>query len=108
TSSFRQPLPAGPLTEELLRNAMPYDNEIVVCTMSGAQLGKVLDFAESKRGTDAFPYVAKPVSIDPDKQYKVAAADYLANGPYRSVFDCEKTKSGKRVREEVSRPGRLR
>ena len=35
-SSFRQPLPAGPLTMETLRAAMPYDNEIVSCTMSGA------------------------------------------------------------------------
>ncbi|HEV7920564.1 MAG TPA: 5'-nucleotidase C-terminal domain-containing protein [Thermoanaerobaculia bacterium] len=103
TSSFRQPLPSGTLTEELLRNAMPYDNEIVLCTMSGAQLQRVLAFAESKRGTDAFAYVARPASIESDKSYKVAAADFLANGPYREVFDCEKTKSGKRVREEVRR-----
>ena len=103
TSSFRQPLPAGTLTEELLRNAMPYDNEIVVCSMSGAQLQRVLAFAESKRGTDAFAYIARPAAIESDKTYKVAAADYLANGPYREVFDCEKTKSGKRVREEVRR-----
>ncbi|HKO54522.1 MAG TPA: 5'-nucleotidase C-terminal domain-containing protein [Thermoanaerobaculia bacterium] len=103
TSSFRQPLPAGPLTEELLRNAMPYDNEIVVCTMSGAQLQRVLDFAESKRGTDAFAYIVRPATIDRDESYKVAAADFLANGPYREVFACEKTKSGKRVREEVRR-----
>ena len=103
TSSFRQPLPAGTLTEELLRNAMPYDNEIVVCTMSGAQLQRVLAFAESKRGTDAFAYIAKPAAIASDGSYKVAAADYLASGPYRDVFNCEKTKSGKRVREEVRR-----
>jgi 5'-nucleotidase len=103
TSSFRQPLPAGPLTEELLRNAMPYDNEIVVCTMSGAQLRRVLDFAESKRGTDSFAYIARPAVIDGDKSYKVAAADFLANGPYREVFACEKNRSGKRVREEVRR-----
>jgi 5'-nucleotidase len=103
TSSFRQPLPAGTLTEELLRNAMPYDNEIVVCTMSGAELQRVLAFAESKRGTDAFAYIAKPAAIASGHQYKVAAADYLASGPYREVFPCEKTKSGKRVREEVRR-----
>jgi 5'-nucleotidase len=44
-SSFRQPLPAGPLTTEALLAAMPYDNEIVVCTMTGAQLTRVLDAA---------------------------------------------------------------
>jgi len=35
-SSFRQSLPSGVVTLEDLRNAMPYDNEIVVVEMSGA------------------------------------------------------------------------
>ncbi|MFP5247470.1 MAG: bifunctional metallophosphatase/5'-nucleotidase, partial [Thermoanaerobaculia bacterium] len=38
TSSFRGALASGTLTLEALRAAMPYDNEIVVCTMSGALL----------------------------------------------------------------------
>ena len=34
TSSFRQDLPSGTITMEMLRNAMPYDNEIVTATLS--------------------------------------------------------------------------
>src|SRR5262249_13698736 len=33
TSSFRQDLPDGRITMEMLRDAMPYDNEIVTATM---------------------------------------------------------------------------
>ena len=85
-SSFRLPLPAGPLTMELLRGALPYDNEIVVCTMSGAQL-RALAPDVLTSGADA---------LDPAKQYRVATTDYLAN---RDAFTCEGTK--KRVRAEL-------
>src|SRR5436190_4860164 len=38
TSTFRQPLPRGPITMEMPRDAMPYENEIVIANLSGAQL----------------------------------------------------------------------
>lgn len=94
-SSFRSPLPAGTLTMELLRGALPYDNEIVACAMDGAQLQRFLDAA----GPDSI--VAGPSSIDAAKQYRVATTDYLANVAYREVFICEQEKSGLKVREEV-------
>jgi 5'-nucleotidase / UDP-sugar diphosphatase len=81
TSSFRRPLPAGTLTMELLRSAMPYDNELVVCTISGADLQRLS--AESfVSGTFA-----------PAGTYRVATTDYLGG---REKFNCEKT--GVRVR----------
>lgn len=86
TSSFRRPLPAGMLTMELLRGAMPYDNEIVVCTMSGADLQRLS--AES--------FVAG--AFTRDGTFRVATTDYLAG---REKFDCEKT--GVRVRAELAR-----
>ena len=100
-SSFRGSLPAGKLNMELLRGALPYDNEIVVCEMSGAQLERVLDFSASRAGTDSESYVAGVTTIDPARTYRVAAADYLANVAYRDVFTCEKKKTGLRVREEL-------
>lgn len=83
-SSFRGALPAGTLTLETLRAALPYDNEIVVCTMTDAQLRGVLDDS----------YVTP---FQPKSQYRVATTDYLANVAYK--FSCEKT--GLHVREEL-------
>lgn len=101
TSSFRASLPPGTLTMELLRAALPYDNEIVVCTMNGAQLQKLLDFGSSRKGSDAEPFVSGPEVIAPGRTYRVATTDYLANSAYREVFACEKTATGLRVREEL-------
>ncbi len=82
-SSFRGALPAGTLTLESLRGALPYDNEIVVCTMTSAQLQSIGD--------------AYVTSFEPGKTYRVATTDYLANVAYK--FTCDKT--GLRVREEL-------
>ncbi len=100
-SSFRGSLPSGTLTLEVLRAALPYDNEIVVCTLTGAQLQRVLDFSASRKGTDSESYVSGPGSIDPAKTYRVATTDYLANVAYREVFVCDREKTGLRVREEL-------
>jgi 5'-nucleotidase len=91
-SSFRQPLPAGPVTMEILRAAMPYDNEIVVCTMSAAQLQRVLDVA----GPESYV-----TPIVPAATYRVATTDYVALVAYKELFDCEKTQTGLHVRNEM-------
>jgi 5'-nucleotidase/UDP-sugar diphosphatase len=101
TSSFRGALPAGPLTPELLQAVLPYDNEIVVCTMAGAQLQKVLAESEARGGSDSAAFVSGPAELDPAGSYKVATTDYLANVAYRDVFDCAREKSGLRVRAEL-------
>jgi 5'-nucleotidase len=82
TSSFRQPLAAGPLNMESLRAALPYDNEIVVCTMTPAQL--------QRYAPESF------VSGELRESGRVATTDYLAN---REKLQCEKT--GKKVRSEL-------
>ena len=91
-STFRQPLPAGPLTMETLLAAMPYENEIVVCTMPAAQLQKFLDAA----GPDSFL-----TAYSPAPSYRVATTDFVANVAHKDTFECEKTKTGIRVREEM-------
>jgi 5'-nucleotidase / UDP-sugar diphosphatase len=102
TSSVRGSLPAGTLTMEVLRAALPYDNEIVVCTMTTPQLQRVLDFNSARQGTDAESVVAGAMDRSrPDATYRVATTDYLAFVAYKEVFDCDKQTTGLRVRDEV-------
>jgi 5'-nucleotidase/UDP-sugar diphosphatase len=101
SSSFRQSLPSGALTMELLRGAMPYDNEIVVCAMPGTQLQRLLDYDKSQSGTDAESYISGAESVDPSRSYQVATTDYLAFIAYKDVFTCDRVRTGLRVRDEV-------
>lgn len=94
TSSFRQDLPPGAITMEALRDAMPYDNEIVTATMSGEQLQKLIDF----KGDAAYHTAIK---IDPKATYKVATTDYLAAVSAYKVFFTGVQKTGVRVRERL-------
>jgi len=100
-SSFRQPLPRGPITAEMLRAALPYDNEIVVEEMRGDALAKLLAYGKGRNGSDASAVVDGITSPDPAKTYRVATTDYLAHAPgYRDLF-ANAQSTGKRVREEV-------
>lgn len=102
-SSFRQPLPAGTITGEQLRASLPYDNEIVVCTMSGAQWQRVVDESAKRDGSDSEAFLTKLPAVDPAKTYKVATTEYLANAAYKEVLGCTPEKTGRRVREELQR-----
>jgi 5'-nucleotidase len=87
-SSFRQDLPRGRVTLEALRAAMPYDNEILVYTLRGDAVGKLLAYGKSRQGSDSFAIVAAPNAIDPARMYRVATTDYLARTApgYRDFF----------------------
>lgn len=102
-SSFRQPLAAGPLTVEALRAALPYDNEIVVAEMSGEQLGRLLEYGRSRKGSDSFAIVTPVAALDPARTYRVATTDYLARVAegYRDWFGTAARPSGLHVREEM-------
>ena len=91
-SSFRGALPAGTLTLETLRAALPYDNDLVVCTMSSAQLGKLIEAAGAESYVTPF---------EPQREYRVATTDYLAYVAYKDAFACDKTRTGLKVREEL-------
>ena len=93
-SSFRQPLPSGPITVELLRAAMPYDNAIVVAELTGERLQQLLDKAKEV-------YVARPPAIDPKRTYKIATTDYVTGVAYREFFN-DVQKTGHTVREELA------
>jgi 5'-nucleotidase/UDP-sugar diphosphatase len=96
TSSFRQDLPSGTITLETLRQAMPYDNEIVVATLTAEELRRVVEFA-------ADPSYITPIAIDPAKTYRVATTDYLAKvSAYKHFFPATEP-TGRRAREVVQR-----
>ncbi|HKR63879.1 MAG TPA: 5'-nucleotidase C-terminal domain-containing protein [Thermoanaerobaculia bacterium] len=101
TSSFRQPLPRGTLTLELLLAALPYENEIETCTMVGAQVQQLLDYNASRKGTDDESFVSAPSSLGATKTYRIAVTDFLANMAWKDELQCERQKSGFKVREEL-------
>ena len=103
-SSFRQDLPRGPVTMESLRAAMPYDNEILIYTLRGDVVEKLLAYGKSRQGSDSFAIVAAPKTIDPAGMYRVATTDFLArNAPgYRDFFAGLTAETpGLRVRDEL-------
>lgn len=103
-SSFRQDIPPGRLTPESLRAALPYDNAILVYSMNGADVQKLLAFGASLAGSDSLAIVAAPESLDPARTYRVATTDYLAHvaAGYRDFFSGRaEEKSGLRVRDEL-------
>ena len=93
-SDVRQPLPEGLLTMELLRASLPYDNEIIVCTMPGATLQRLLTTAGEK-------VWVSDVKVDPAREYRVATTDYIANVAYKDAFACERQPTSLRVRDQV-------
>jgi 5'-nucleotidase len=103
-SSFRQDLPRGRVTMESLRAAMPYDNEILVYTLRGDVVEKLLAYGKSRQGSDSFAIVAAPSVIDPAGMYRIATTDYLARTAvgYRDFFAGLTAETpGLRVRDEL-------
>jgi 5'-nucleotidase len=95
TSSFRQPLPPGTITMEMLRAAMPYDNEIVVATLTREQLDALLAFKGES-------LCVRPAVLPAKTTYRIATTDYLANvSAYKRFFTTPVEKSGLHAREVV-------
>ena len=97
-SSFRQPLPAGTITLEDLRNAMPYDNEIVVVEMTYEELQKLFDASAAEE-----PLIGQRPTAN-GQRLRVATTDYLANAAtrYRSFSASHQlVRTGLHVREAV-------
>jgi 5'-nucleotidase / UDP-sugar diphosphatase len=99
-SSFRQPLPPGAIDGEILRAALPYDNEIVVAELTPEKLGRLIALSG---GADPSFVSGEPGSA---ALVRVATTDYLARvaAGYREVFEgVEIRPTGLRVREEIRR-----
>lgn len=129
SSSFREPIPPGPILEETLRTAMPYTNRILVFDMTGEQVQKLLNYSLSRSGSDFFSQVsgvrfniadgqaaniqilADPANpgagyapLDAAATYKVATTDFqgLIAGGYKDIFaPASHVDTGIDVRTEV-------
>ncbi len=80
----RQSLPAGPITRASVYDVIPFENSVVVATIEGADLLKVLANPEarvagmSQKGKEWVD--AKGAKVDPKRKYTVATTDYLYFG----------------------------
>lgn len=77
--SLRVTWSPGELTEGAVLDMMPFRNKIVVIEVKGSDLidgYKVM----AARGGDAVAGITDATQINPEKTYKVATIDYLANG----------------------------
>ncbi len=92
TGGLRRPLPLGNITRGDVFELMPFENTLVILTINGGDVKKLVNFIVTKGGapvsgirlriqdsvaTDIF---INNVALDTTKSYKVLTSDYLANG----------------------------
>ncbi|WP_207435661.1 5'-nucleotidase C-terminal domain-containing protein [Sabulibacter ruber] len=89
---LRNPIDQGPVTVGDVFELMPFENEMLVLTLSGATVQEMFDFAARTKiltvaNTTYTIRDNKPENItiggkpfDPSKTYTLAISDYLANG----------------------------
>ena len=95
---LRTSLPKGIITREKAFELMPFDNMMVVITLSGEQTKELFDFVAKMGGMPIAgckiglkDSIASKIEIngqafDISKSYKVATSDYLANGGDKMIF----------------------
>ena len=96
---LRASLPAGNVTKGNVYELMPFDNELVVVTLSGTKMWELIKFAASTGGLpisgmnvgmhpDKTPgtVLIQGVPFDSTKTYKVMTSDYLSNGGDKYAF----------------------
>ena len=76
---IRRGLPKGDITKGMVMTMLPFDNSLVVMDIKGSDLAdgfEVMDYRGGDGVSRGFDYK----KIDPDKVYRLATIDYLANG----------------------------
>ncbi len=83
--AIRQDLPPGPISRETIASIMPFENELVVCQATGAQLAEMLKDQEAviagfvRRG-DGTIVDPQGNPLDPERRYRVVTTDFLFDG----------------------------
>ena len=101
---IRTSLPKGDVTRENILSVLPFENYLYVVTLTGSDLISLFNhIASINQGAGGFPQVSKEISytitydengmkgeisnilingekINPEKNYKIAVSNYLANG----------------------------
>ena len=77
--SLRTTWAPGAVSEGAVLDMMPFRNHIVVLELKGSDLLEAFEVMEA-RGGDIAGGLTDPKLIDPERRYRVATIDYLANG----------------------------
>ncbi len=89
---LRKSLPKGNISKRDVYELMPFENELVILTLDGGIVKKLVNFMASKGGSpvsglrfvirdkEAFNITIGSLPFDSTKTYKVVTSDYLANG----------------------------
>jgi 2',3'-cyclic-nucleotide 2'-phosphodiesterase (5'-nucleotidase family) len=95
---LRAPLPAGEITREMVFKLMPFENELVVLTMTGEKTREMLEYIAA---IDGMPVAGlkmgiknkKPSGVmingeplNTGKNYRIVTSDYLAAGGDKMKF----------------------
>ena len=96
---IRAELPAGGITLGNVYEVMPFDNEMVILTLSGANMQKLIDYIAVRKDPQAglkliiekTTHKVLEVSIngqpfDISRNYMIATSDYVANGGDKAEF----------------------
>jgi 2',3'-cyclic-nucleotide 2'-phosphodiesterase (5'-nucleotidase family) len=95
---LRSALPKGEITMGKVFELMPFENEMVVLTLSGDKVKKLLAFIAERNGCPLsgiklgiknnlpINVLINNVSFDENKTYKLVTSDYLANGGDKLEF----------------------
>ncbi|HRH66362.1 MAG TPA: 5'-nucleotidase [Bacteroidia bacterium] len=113
---LRKGLPKGTITKGDVYELMPFENELVVLTMTGDIVKKIFNFIASKDGApvsgvrfqiqdrQAVNITIQGNPFDSTKTYKVVTSDYLANGGDQFSLFAEATQreqTGIKVRDAI-------
>lgn len=91
---LRVPIPEGPITVGTLFELMPFENAMVLLTLTGTQVDSLagqiariggepvagLTFAIEEPSERAVDVRVKGEPVDPERTYRVVTSDYLADG----------------------------
>jgi len=112
---LRAELPKGSITRGNVFELMPFENELVVVSLTGSQTKKLIDYMASKDGVPVSHLQFKikekqPVDVmvngapfDSTKNYKAVTSDYLANGgdQYFFLTDAKKEYVNLKIRDAM-------
>lgn len=89
---IRVDLPRGPITVSNIFELMPFENELVVCTIKGTEAQRLFEFIAASKGQPVAGLNMKikdkkPVDVvingqpfDISRNYRVLTSDYVSNG----------------------------
>ena len=102
---LRVPLPKGEITKGKIFELMPFENELVVVTLSGEKTKALFDFIANKNGMPvsgikmgiknnmATNVLVNGEKFDPTKNYIIVTSDYLSSGGDNMNFFKEAVKT---------------